>query len=187
MDSAQIISDVKNRFSVAQNRFLDELKKIRTGRAHPSMLDGVTVEAYGTKMPLIQTASITAPEAQLLQITPFDPNNLQAIAQAIRDEKALGLNPVDDGRVVRIQMPPMTEERRQQVVKMLNEKVEDFMITLRQVRHEAREKVEAGEKAKQIGRDDMDRLYKQIDELMSQQKVEAEKLSKAKEAEILTV
>lgn len=187
MDTTTIINDTKNKLVSSVSRFGDELKKLRTGRAHPSMLDGLVVEAYGTPMPIIQLATVSAPEAQLLQVTPFDPNNLQAIAQAIRDDQALGLNPVDDGRVVRIQMPAMTEERRQQVVKQVHDKAEDCMISLRQVRHEARESIEADEKAKKIGRDDMERLYKQIDELMNQQKLEVEKLSKAKESEILTV
>ncbi len=187
MDTNTIINETKTKLADSASHFIDEIKKLRTGRAHPSMLDGLVVEAYGTPMPIIQLATITAPEAQLLQITPFDPNNLQAIAQAIRDDQALGLNPVDDGRVVRVQMPAMTEERRQQVVKQLHDKVEECMISLRQVRHESREKAAAGEKAKQLGRDDMERLYKQIDEFMNQQKTEVDKLAKAKESEILTV
>src|SRR5580765_4268865 len=81
--------------------FEEELKKVRTGRAHPGMLDSITVEAYGQKMPLNQVANVTAPEAQLLQVTPFDPGNIQAIAGAIRDNPSLGMNPSDDGRVVR--------------------------------------------------------------------------------------
>ena len=187
MDTNQIINETKTKLSNAISRFNDELKKMRTGRAHPGMLDGLVVEAYGTPMPIIQVASVTAPEAQLLQITPFDPNNLQAISQAIRDDQALGLNPVDDGRVVRVQMPPMNEERRQQVVKQLHDKGEECMINLRQARHDAREKVEAAEKAKQISQDDRERAYKQVDELMSQQKTEVDKLVKAKESEILTI
>jgi ribosome recycling factor len=80
--------------------FEDELKKIRTGRAHPGMLDGIMVEAYGADMPLNQVANITAPEAQLLVLTPFDPSNISAISAAIRNNQSLGLNPSDDGRIV---------------------------------------------------------------------------------------
>src|SRR3989344_2022190 len=111
MSPNQIIDQAKSKFQQAVGHFGDELKKIRTGRAHPGMLDGIMIEAYGTQMPLIQAGSITVPEAQQLQITPFDPSNLQAISNAIRDEQSLGLNPMDDGRVVRIQIPPLTEER----------------------------------------------------------------------------
>lgn len=183
----QVINDAKLKFKQSLDRFNEELKKLRTGRAHPSMLDGVVVEAYGTPMPIVQVATVTTPEAQLLQVSPFDPNNLQAIIQAIRDDQSLGLNPVDDGRVVRIQMPAMTEERRKQVVKQLHDKAEECMISLRQVRHEAREKIEASEKAKDIGKDAMERTYKQIDEQMNLQKTEVDKLLKAKESEILTI
>src|SRR3990167_10344658 len=131
MDQAQIIRSAKTKFTQAIAHFQDELKKLRTGRAHPGMLDGIMVEAYGAQMPLIQVGSITVPEAQLLQITPFDPNNLQAISTAIRDNQSLGLNPSDDGRVVRVPIPPLTTERRQEIAKQMGTKVEDCMIRLR--------------------------------------------------------
>src|SRR6266498_2874958 len=86
-------------------RFEENLRKIRTGRAHPGMLDGVMIEAYGTKMPLNQVANILAPEAQMLQVTPFDPANLKAVVAAIRDDQSLGVNPSDDGRIVRVPVP----------------------------------------------------------------------------------
>ena len=100
------------KMQAAIEHFEHELAKIRTGRAHPGMLDGIKVVAYGTEMPLNQVANITAPEAQLLQITPFDPSNIQAIAASIRNDQGLGLNPSDDGRVVRVPVPPLTEDRR---------------------------------------------------------------------------
>src|SRR5665213_2620443 len=102
MNPNQIIDETKKKLQMAVEHFADELKKVRTGRANAGMLDGVMVEAYGTPMPLNQVATVTAPEAQLIQITPFDPNNLQAISSAIRDNRSLGLNPSDDGRVVRV-------------------------------------------------------------------------------------
>src|SRR3974390_2488421 len=110
MNPNQIIDEVKKKFEASVEHLQNEFKKLRTGRAHPSMLDGVMVEAYGTQMPLNQTATIIAPEPQLLQITPFDPNNLQAIAATIRNNQSLGHNPTDDGRVVRVPIPPLTEE-----------------------------------------------------------------------------
>src|ERR1700722_1890662 len=117
MDLDKVVSDAQNKFTQAVERFADSLKSLRTGRASASILDGVMVEAYGTPMPLIQVANVTAPEAQLLQITPFDPNNLQAIATSIRDNQSLGLNPSDDGHVVRVPIPPLTEERRRELAK----------------------------------------------------------------------
>ena len=98
-------------------RFQSEMKKVRTGRAHPDMLANIKVEAYGQFMPLNQVANVTASGGTLLLVTPFDPANLQPIATAIRNDAALGLNPADDGRVVRVPVPPLTEERRKEIVK----------------------------------------------------------------------
>src|SRR5689334_5120586 len=141
MNPNQVVNDATSKFQSAVTHFDEELKKVRTGRANAAMLDGVMVKAYGTEMPLIQVGNVTAPEAQLLQITPFDPGNIQAIASAIRDNPSLGLNPSDDGRVVRVPIPALTEERRREYVKVLNGKVEDCMIALRGVRRDAMDAV----------------------------------------------
>lgn len=177
----------KAKLAAATDHFKQELGKIRTGRAHPGMLDGISVDVYGQTMPLKAVASITAPEAQLLQLTPFDPGNLNAISEAIRSDQSLGLNPADDGRVVRIQIPPLTEENRRAMVKIVGQKVEDCLITSRQIRHEAFHKGEQAEKAKQISKDDRLRFEKQVDEQVASQKHDVEALAKAKEQEILTV
>lgn len=167
--------------------FQEELKKVRTGRASAGMLDGVMVTAYGASMPLNQVANVTAPEAQLIQITPFDPGNIQAIASAIRDNPTLGLNPMDDGRVVRVPIPPLTEERRREYVKVLGGKVEDAMIALRSVRHDAMDAIDKAKKDKLIGEDDAKRHQKQIDDAMSKVKLEVDTAAKTKESEIMTV
>lgn len=187
MNPQQLISQTETKLKAAVEHFSGEIKKLRTGRAHPSMLDGVMAEAYGTPMPLNQLATITAPEAQMLQLTPFDPNNLQAIASAIRDNQSLGMNPSDDGRVVRVPIPPLTGERRQQIVKQLNEKVEDCMITQRGIRRDAMTELDAAKKDKAIGEDDHKRFAKQVDDLMTKCKGEVDNLAKAKETEIMTV
>jgi ribosome recycling factor len=187
MNPNQIVDDAKKKFQAAFEHFQGELKKVRTGRASAAMLDGVMVTAYGTQMPLNQVSNVTAPEAQLIQITPFDPNNIQAIASAIRDNPTLGLNPSDDGRVVRVPIPSLTEERRREYVKVLGSKVEDCMIALRGVRRDALDTVDQTKKDKTIGEDDAKRLEKQIDETMNKVKAEAETAAKAKEAEIMTV
>jgi ribosome recycling factor len=183
----QAVQDASAKFKQAAMHFQEDLKKVRTGRAHPSMLDGVMVTAYGTQMPLVQVGNVTAPEAQLLQITPFDPNNIQAIASAIRDNPSLGLNPMDDGRVVRIPIPPLNEERRREYAKLVGSKVEDSMVSLRNIRHEALRVVDQAKKDKAIGEDDAKRLEKQVDDAMNDAKREVESAAKAKEAEIMTL
>jgi ribosome recycling factor len=187
MNPTQIVDDAKKKFQGAVEHFQSELKKVRTGRAHASMLDGVIVKAYGTEMPLNQVANVTAPEAQLIQITPFDPGNIQAIASAIRDNPTLGLNPSDDGRIVRVPIPALTEDRRREYVKVLSGKVEDCMIVLRGVRHDALAAVDKAKKDKSIGEDDAKRLEKQIDEAMAKAKSDVDVNAKTKEQEIMTV
>lgn len=187
MSPNQVIEQARSKFQQSVSHFQEELKKVRTGRAHPSMLDGIIVEAYGTPMPLIQVATVTAPEGQLLQITPFDPSNLQAISSAIRDNPSLGLNPADDGRVVRVPIPPLTEERRREYVKVLGGKVEDCMVSLRNARHDALKEIDQAKKDKDIGEDEAKRVEKQIDEAMNQAKNEVDTAAKAKEDEILKI
>jgi ribosome recycling factor len=187
MSPTQLIDDTKAKLNSAQAHLQEEFKKLRTGRAHPSMLDGLTVMAYGTPMPLNQVGNVVAPEAQLLQITPFDPANIQPICEAIRNDQALGLNPADDGRVVRVPIPPLNTERRLQIVKQLNEKVEESFVAARNIRHEAMDALKEAKNGKQISQDDYARLEKQIDSLMSDNKSQTEALAKAKEQEIMTV
>lgn len=177
----------ETRLQSAVQHFEEEIKKLRTGRANPGMLDGIFVEAYGSKMPLIQVATITVPEPQLLQITPFDPTNMQAISAAIRDDSGLGLNPSDDGRVVRVPIPALTTERRQQIVKQLGEKVEDCRIALRNVRHDALKDAKAKKDAKELSEDDVKRVEKALDGAMTANQSKLDQLAKAKEQEILTL
>jgi ribosome recycling factor len=167
--------------------FEEDLKKIRTGRAHPAMLDGIAVEAYGTKMPLNQVANVLAPEPQLLQVTPFDPTNLKAIVTAIRDEQNLGFNPSDDGRVVRVPVPSLTTERRQQIAKQLGEKVEDCRIALRNIRHDALKAAKKAKDDKEIPENEAGRVERVVDQLMSTMQSKLEAATKAKEAEIMTI
>lgn len=187
MNPEQIVKQAETRFQSAAEHFNNELKKLRTGRAHPDMLESVSVEAYGSPMPLIQLATITAPEPQLLQIRPFDPNTVQAISEAIRNNQTLGMNPSDDGQIVRVQIPPLTEERRREIVKQLNIKVEDCMITMRNGRHEAMKDLDQAKKDKQLGEDEHKRYVKQIDDAMSKIKAEVDSTAKIKEREILTI
>lgn len=176
-----------DRFGAAVGHFQAELKKVRTGRAHPSMLDSIQVEAYGQLMPLNQVANVTAPEAQLLTVAPFDPGNIQAIASAIRNDQSLGLNPSDDGRVVRVPIPPLTEERRHQLVRQTSEKVEEARITLRNIRQDALKEAKRLKDAKDMSEDDLKRVEKQIDDAMTQANNQLETAFKDKEKDILTL
>lgn len=183
MDGQQIVSSATSKLNDSVSHFESEAAKIRTGRAHPSMLDGVMVEAYETEMPLIQVGSISVPENTLLQITPFDPNNIEAISAAIRKNQDLGLNPSDDGRVVRVPVPPLTTERRQQLVKVLGEKKEDAFISMRTTRHDALKDIKENEPSQ----DEQKRLESLVDEAMNKAKDQIEQVAKTKEEEILTV
>lgn len=171
----------------ALEHFQEELKKVRTGRAHPSMLDSIKVEVYGTQMPLNQAANVTAPEPQLLQITPFDPGNLQAITAAIRNDQSLGFNPADDGRIVRVPVPPLTEDRRKQLVKQTGEKVEEARIALRNIRQDALKEAKRKKDAKELSEDDVKSVEKAIDKLMTDYQEKIEVAFKAKEKDILTI
>lgn len=187
MNPQQIITEAQTKFNQTVERFSDNLKSLRTGRANAAMLDGVMVEAYGTPMPLNQVATVTAPEAQLIQISPFDPNNLEAISVAIRNNTTLGLNPSDDGRLVRVPIPALTEERRRELAKQVGQKQEEAMIGLRGTRHEALDLINQAKKDKDIGEDDAKRLTTQIEDAMNKAKTEVESIAKSKEKEIMTI
>ncbi len=181
------LSQYEDRFSQTVSHFEDELKKVRTGRAHPTMLDSIQVEAYGNRVPLNQVANVTAPEAQLLTITPFDPTNLQAIVAAIRADQALGLNPSDDGRLVRVPIPALTEERRKQIVKQTSEKVEEARIALRNIRQDAFKEAKRLKDAKELSEDEQKRAEKSVDESMATHNATLDSVFKDKEKEILTL
>jgi ribosome recycling factor len=181
------IESYTGRFETVLNHFEEELKKVRTGRAHPEMLDSVMVEVYGAKMPLNQVASASVPEPQQLLITPFDPANIQAIATAIRNDQTLGLNPSDDGRHVRITLPPLNEERRREIVKNLGDKTESARVSLRSVREEARKNAKLQKEAKTFGEDELQRIEKQIDAEVAKFNSRIDEILRAKETEIMTL
>ena len=164
-----------------------ELKKFRTGRAHPDMLDGITVEAYGSRVPLNQVANITVPEPQLLQVSPFDPANVKVIVEAIRNDTGLGFNPSDDGRLIRVPVPALTEDRRKQLVKLLGDKIEDGRISLRGVRQAALKEAKRLKEDKQMSENDIAVVEKEIDKQMSMFNIKIDEVARAKEHEILTI
>jgi len=175
------------KMATAVEHLEDELKKVRTGRAHPGMLDSLRMEMYGTEMPLNQVANVTAPEAQLLQITPFDPSSLQKISAAIRNDQSLGLNPSDDGRVVRVPVPALTEERRYVLVKQAGEKAEDAKIALRSIRQDGLKEAKRLKDEKKMSEDDLKVIEKEFEHLMATYQSKIEVSLKAKEEDILKI
>jgi len=174
----------RKKMETVLDRFREDLKKIRTSRAHPDMVAGVKVEAYGQWMPLNQVANVTAADATMLLITPFDPSTIQSISSAIRADSTLGLNPSDDGRVVRVPIPPLTEERRREIAKTASEKSEDAKVAIRNCREDARKEIKAD---KDLSEDVRKRAEKEIDDLTKEftDKIDAE--YKTKEAEIMKI
>ncbi len=176
-------NEYRKAMEAAVQRFQDEMKKVRTGRAHPDMLANIKVEAYGQFMPLNQVANVTASGGTMLQVTPFDPANIQAISKAIREDQTLGLNPSDDGHVVRVPVPPLTEERRKEIVKTASSKVEDAKVAIRNVREDARKELKTAE----LPEDTVKRAEKSIDELTKSYTDKIDVLFKAKTAEIMAI
>ncbi len=175
--------DEKRKMDEVLERFDGEMKKVRTGRAHPDMLAGVKVEAYGQWMPLNQVANVTIGDATMLVITPFDPTNIANIESAIRADSTLGLNPSDDGRIIRVPIPPLTEERRKEIVKTASTKVEEAKVSIRNVREDARKDI----KALELPEDARKRAEKEIDDLTKEYTDKIDSAFKAKEAEIMKI
>ena len=180
-------SEAQQLMDMAVEHFDSEMKKVRTGRASAGILEGVQVVAYGQPTPLEHMANVLAVDATTLQIQPYDPNNLDAISAAIRDDQSLGLNPSDDGKVVRIAVPPLTTERRQEIVKQLREKVEESRISLRNIRHDALNEAKEQEKSGDITKDDLHDAEKKLNEMVDTYNHKLEEGFKAKESEVMTV
>jgi ribosome recycling factor len=181
------ISEAKNKLEEVLTHFHDEAKKLRTGRANSSMLDNIMVEVYGQMTPLSHVATVKVVDAQLIQVQPFDPSTIEKIAAAIREDSSLGLNPADDGRVIRLPIPPMTEERRREVVKQLSEKVEESNIAMRNIRHDVLNTAKNQKNDGEIGEDELVRIEKQMTTLMDEYRAKIDEAKKIKEAEILKV
>lgn len=181
-----IISGNEVRFRGASEHFQMEAAKLRTGRAHPSLVEDILVEYYGSKTPLRQIASVTVPEPRTLVIQPWDQSSLQAVAEAIRMSD-LGLNPADDGRVIRLALPQLTEERRRDLVKALNARAEDARVSVRNIREEIWKEIQSLEKEGRIGEDEKFSGKEDLQKEVDRWNAELESIRKKKEEEILTV
>ncbi len=176
-------NSVKTKMTATVDRFKDEMKKVRTGRAHPDMLANVKAEVYGQFTPLNQIANISVSGATMLLITPYDIANIDQISSAIRADQALGLNPSDDGRVIRVPIPPLTEERRKEIVKTASGKVEEAKISLRQARDDARKEI----KSLELPDDAKKRAEKAVDDMIKDFNSQIDQLFSEKEAEIMKI
>ena len=161
--------------------FDGEMKKVRTGRAHPDMLSALKVEVYGQYMPLNQAANVVAADATMLVVTPFDPNNIAKICAAIRADSTLGLNPADDGRVIRVPIPPLTEERRKEIVKSASSEVEKAKVAFRNVREDARKEIKGAELPEDVRK----KAEKEMDDMTKEFSERIDKAFEAKSAEIM--
>ena len=180
------IKKVRESFSVVLSDFEKELKNIRTGRATPSILDGVKVDYYGVPTPIVQTATVSAIDAKTIVIAPWSRDQLVNIEKAIR-ESDLNLTPNNDGEVIRIILPPMTEDRRKELVKLLGKKTEETRIRIRQIREEVLSDIQDQEKQGNISEDDKFRGKEQIQKIVDEFNKKIEEIEKKKETDIMEI
>ncbi len=177
---------LKTRMEKAVEDFRKEIAATRTGRASVHMLDSVQAEYYGSMMPLNQVATINAPEPQLITVTPFDPSALGAIEKAIRTAD-LGMNPMNDGKIIRIPVPPLTEERRKEMVKHLHKALEEHRTAIRNIRRDGNDFIKKALKDKKITEDEERGSMDQLQKLTDGEIKKIEEMCQAKEKEVMTV
>ncbi len=181
-----LFKDTGGKMARSIDAFRKELGKIRTGRASFSLLDGIKVDYYGTLTPLAQVGTLSVPESRLITITPWDAKMVSPIERAIQ-ASGLGLNPSNDGKIVRIPIPPLTEERRKDLVKVVKKMAEDARIAIRNIRRDSIDRIKESEKKKEISEDEMkrwqDRIQKETDSYVKK----IDEILKTKEQEIMEV
>jgi ribosome recycling factor len=182
----EILNDLRGAIAKAHEALKRELSKVRTGRANSAMLDGVRVDYYGTPTPIGQMANVSVPEARLIVIKPWDKSTVKLVEKAIRDAD-LGFNPQIDSDVLRIPIPPLTEERRREMVKLAKKYGEDCKVALRKSRHEALDLASGVEEDGGASADDVDRAKKKVEELATESYKTVDSIITNKEKDILEV
>jgi len=177
---------LKTRMDKAVEDFRKAMAATRTGRASVHMLDAVSVDYYGSMMPLNQIAQVHAPEPQLITVQPFDPSSLAAIEKSIRSAD-LGLNPMNDGKIIRVPVPPLTEERRKDMVKHLHKVLEEHRTAVRNIRRDGNDAIKKATKEKKIAEDDEKRAMDEIQKLTDDEIKKMEEMSKGKEKEVMEI
>lgn len=181
-----VMEDCRARMGRVVEHTRSELASIRTGRAAPALVEKIRVEYYGSEVPLQQLAGIQVPEAKLMIITPYDKGSLRSVEKAIMNSD-LGINPNNDGSVIRLAFPPLTEERRREMVKVAHHKAEEGRVAVRNTRRSARKDLEALEKDGEISSDELDRAEKDLDRVTSEYVSEIDRVLQHKEEELLAV
>lgn len=179
-------AQLKTRMDKAVEDFRKEMTATRTGRASVHMLDGVMVEAYGSQMPLNQLANVSAPEPQLITVQPWDVSQIGAIEKAIRSGD-LGLNPMNDGKLVRVPVPALTEERRKDMVKHLNKVLEEHRTAVRNIRRDGNDAIKKAMKDKKITEDEERGAMENLQKLTDDEIKKMEEMAKGKEKEVMSV
>jgi len=181
-----VLEDCREKMAKALEHTRSEFSTIRTGRAAPALVEKLRVDYYGSEVPLQQLAGIQVPEAKLLVITPYDKGSLKAIEKAIQNSD-LGVNPNNDGVVIRLAFPPLTEERRKAMVRVAHTKAEDGRVAIRNLRRSARKDLEAFEKDGEISSDELDRAEKDLERITHEFVVDVDRVLHHKEEELLSV
>lgn len=182
-----IVKAADGRMDKALDHLSEDLRSLRTGRAQTSLVENLIIEQWGQQVPLKTVATITTPDAQTIAISPWDKGLVAPIEKMIRETQSLGLNPSSDGNIVRLNVPPMTEERRREIVKDLGQKVEQCNIALRNIRHDILNEVKRLEKDKQATQDDVKYAEQELNRKIDGYKKKIDEIAKAKQAEIMTV
>lgn len=185
-DIATLLADTTLKMNKAVEVAKDDFGSIRTGRAHPAMFGKIMVDYYGTSTPLSQLATVQVPEARTATVSPFDKGAMAAIEKAIR-ESDLGVNPGNDGNMIRINFPQLTEERRKDFIKVARTKAEDSKVSIRNIRRSGKEAMEKLEKDGLIGKDDLARGEKELEKTTAEHAGKIDDLLKHKESELLEV
>jgi len=183
---ANPIEQAKPDFEAAIEYLKKELQNIRSGRANAALVDRIPVTAYESTMDMKSVASISTPDARTIQIEPWDSNLIKDIEKAIQMAN-IGLTPNVAGKIIRLSLPPMTEENRKELVKIIHQKLEETRIRIRNVREEVRERIQAEERAKTIGEDERYRLQEELDDLVGTYNKQAEELGNEKEEDIMNI
>ena len=184
--TADLLGDADRRMQKAIDALKQDLNTIRAGRASAALLERITVEYYGTPTPINQVASVTVPEARLLVIQPWDKKLLTDIEKAIQ-KSDLGINPNNDGQVIRLVIPPMSEDRRRDLVKALHKKLDEHKVAVRNIRRDVQDKLRDREKKKEVSEDELKRSIDRLQKLTDKHIEEMDKVGKSKELEILEV
>ena len=184
MTTDEILLDVEERMEKAIRKLKGDLAGIRTGRASPGMVDSLRVEVYGSAVPIKQVASVGAPEPNQIVIRPYDPGTIKDIEKAIQTSD-LGFNPQSDGRLIRLNVPPLSTEVRRKMVGRIKELTEEAKVAIRNIRRDGNKAADSGEKDKEFSEDDRDQAKEEIQELTKTYEAQATELAKAREQEVM--